>query len=339
MASTITRLAERDYNIDQNANLSNDVRQALLRISQYGPYGYRPHLAGAIVFCIVFGILAIILTFQGFKGKRWWLLATLAFGSWCECVGNGVRIYGHFHPEVVNPYIAQQVILVLTPAFFAAAHFTILTKMCQLYGTKYIWPIRTNWLIPFFVVLDVASLAVQGGGSGQAATAEIQNLPVSQINSKGNIVVAGLAIQLAGYLSFNALFILFIIRALADKRQGNAQWFNQRQKVFFLAVYVSALFVLGRSAFRTAEMASGWVGKIATTEWYYLVFDATFVALAVLILTIVSPVNYLERVSSRSSKSVQQQEAQAETPKLDQSGEITMRNSFDHGSPASLEKA
>lgn len=63
----------------------------------------------------VFGLLAIALTIQGIRGKRWWLLATLAFGSWCECVGNGVRIYGHFHTNVTNPYIAQQVILVLTP--------------------------------------------------------------------------------------------------------------------------------------------------------------------------------------------------------------------------------
>lgn len=330
MANT---LAPRDYNANQNANLSPEVHQALIRISKYGPYGYQPHQAGAVVFCIVFGLLAITLTYQGIKGKRWWLLATLAFGSWCECVGNGLRIYGHFHPTVINPYIAQQCILVLTPAFFAAAHFTILTKMCQLYGAKYIWPIRPSWMIPTFVILDVASLAVQGGGSGQAATAEINNDPVADINKKGNIVVAGLAIQLAGYLAFNALFILFIIRAIADKRKGEAQWFNARQKLFFAAVYVSALLVLGRSAFRTAEMGSGWVGKIATTEWYYLVFDATFVALAVLILTVISPVNYLERVQP-SKKQIDQ----PQSPDLDRSGEVTMSNSFDHGSP-DLEKS
>ncbi|MCO5590225.1 hypothetical protein L7F22_044194 [Adiantum nelumboides] len=324
------KLSARDYDIDQNANLSSDVRQALMRISQYGPYGYQPHEAGAIVFCIVFGLLAITLTYQGIKGKRWWLLATLAFGSWCECVGNGIRIYGHFHPEIINPYIAQQVILVLTPAFFAAAHFTILTKMCQLHGAKYIWPVRPSWLIPMFVVLDVASLAVQGGGSGQAAVAEINNEPVADINNKGNIVVAGLAIQLFGYLAFNALFILFVTRAIADKRKGEAQWFNARQKVFFIAVYVSALLVLGRSAFRTAEMGSGWVGKIATTEWYYLVFDATFVALAVLILTIISPVNYMDRVQSTTTKTTP---TQSESTEFDQSGNVTMRNSFDHGSP------
>ncbi|PWN36562.1 RTA1-domain-containing protein [Meira miltonrushii] len=325
MSNIILFARKHHNNADQDQNLSPDVSQALMRISEYGPYGYRPELAGAVVFCVVFGLLAIALTFQGIRGKRWWLLATLAFGSWCECVGNAIRIYGHFHPSAINPYIAQQVILVLTPAFFAAAHFTILTKICQLYGAKYVWPIRPSWMIPAFVLLDVASLAVQGGGSGEAAIAEINGRPVSDINSKGNIVVAGLAIQLAGYLAFNALYILFITRAINAQRKGKAQWFNARQKLFFVAVYVSALFVLGRSAFRTAEMASGWVGKIATTEWYYLVFDATFVAIAVLILTVISPVNYMERV--------QPSKKQTQSPEVDQTGETAASNSFDHGSP------
>lgn len=321
-------LITREYTIDVNANLTSDVRQALERINEFGPYGYRPDLGGAIVFTIVYGLIATALTLQAIKGKRWWLLATLAFGSWCECVGNGIRIYGHFHPDVTDPYIAQQCILVLTPALFAAAHFTILTKMCHQFGANYISPFPPAWLVPLFVLMDIGSLAIQAAGSGLAAIAEIDNHPVDDINNKGNIVVGGLAIQLAGYLAFNILFILFIKRAIADKRKGEAQWFNARQKLFFTAVYVSALLVLGRSAFRTAEMGSGWVGKIATTEWYYLVFDATFVALAVLILTIISPINYMERVEQQSTKKQQQQQQS-----FDQSGEATISNSFDHGSP------
>lgn len=326
MANT---LFARDYTIDPNTNISSDIGAALERINEFGPYGYRPALGGAIVFCVVFGLLASVLTYQGIRGKRWWLLGTLAFGSWCECVGNGVRIYGHFHPEVTDPYIAQQCILVLTPAFFAAAHFTILTKMCHQYGAKYITPFRPSWLVPLFVVLDVASLGIQGAGSGLAAISEINNDPVSDINNKGNIVVAGLAIQLAGYLAFNTLFILFVKRVMDDKRKGEAKWFNARQKLFFTAVYSSALLVLGRSAFRTAEMAKGWVGEVATTEWYYLVFDATFVALAVLIVTVVSPVYYLDEAKPSPINKESHSEAQ--------SGQATTMTSFEHNRDA-LEK-
>lgn len=215
---------------------------------------------------------------------------------------------------MVNPYIAQQVILVLTPAFFAAAHFTILTKICMMYGPRYIWPVRPTWLIPIFVVLDVASLAVQGGGSGNAAIAEINGETVTKINSYGNIVVGGLAIQLAGYVAFNLIFVMFVMRAFADKRRGEAAWLTKRFQVFLAATWVSALLVLGRSAFRTAEMAIGWVGEVATTEWYYLVFDATFVALAVIILTVVSPVKYLPRMQdAKEAKAMMASDSEAAT--------------------------
>lgn len=36
----------------QDQNLSQDALEALQRIQTWGPYGYQPHLASAIVFCI-----------------------------------------------------------------------------------------------------------------------------------------------------------------------------------------------------------------------------------------------------------------------------------------------
>lgn len=234
MTRTAINHISREYRIDSNANLSSDILEALKRIDEFGPYGYRPNLIGSILFCIVFGLLAIILTFQNVKGKSYWFLFTLAFGSWCECVGNGLRIYGHFHPKNEDPYIAQQCILVLTPALFAAAHYSILTKMCQMYGSNLIAPFKPSWLIPMFVTLDLGSLAIQGAGSGLAATAEIDNHPVDDINNQGDIVLAGLAIQLAGYLTFNTLFILFIKRALVEKqkRKSKLVYFSSKSFLF-----------------------------------------------------------------------------------------------------------
>jgi hypothetical protein len=219
-----------------------------------------------------------------------------------ECAGNGIRIYGHFSPDVVNAYISQQVILVLTPAFFAAAHFTIVVKVCQMSKVNFIHPLKPSWLIPFFVVLDVASLAIQGAGSGKAAVAEISNESVSTVNGNGEIVTAGLGLQLAGYVAFNVVFLLFVRRAskfqghhLEHPQQGQGFAWDSSTKRFLVATWISALLVLGRSCFRTAEMAKGWIGTVATTEWYYLVFDATFVAIAVILLTIMSPAKYLAR--------------------------------------------
>lgn len=249
----------------------------------------------------VWALCTLAIAYQGIKGRRWWLLATLGAGSFLECCGNAIRIGGHFDSHNVNAYIAQQVILVLTPAFFAAAHFTILVKVCALFDTRYISPFKPKWLIPFFVIVDVASLAVQGAGSGLAATAEINGMDVATVNNKGQIVTAGLAIQLAGYICFNVFFILFVVRANKEANIHAKNW-TKSMKTFLLATWISAILVLGRSCFRTAEMSKGWIGEVATTEWYYLVFDATFVALAVIILIVVSPTKYLPRLEDTTSE-------------------------------------
>ena len=297
------------------------IQAALDRIHAFGPYGYKPNLVANAVFCAgewaarmgsaaqadtfcvrpVYGVCAVVLFYQGIRHRRWWLLATLGYGSLLECVGNAMRVYGHFEPTNVDAYIAQQVILVLTPAFFAAAHFTILTKVCYLFNPRYIAPLKPSWLIPFFVLLDVTSLAIQGGGAGKAAVAEIKGGSVSVVNGFGQVVTAGLGVQLAGYLAFNVIFILFVVRASSKQAtQPSALW-NGRTKLFLVATWTSALLVLGRSIFRTAEMAKGWIGEVATTEWYYLAFDATFVALAVVLLIVVSPTAYLPRAEDHAA--------------------------------------
>jgi hypothetical protein len=44
------------------------------------------------------------------------------------------RVLGHYQPTNINAYIAQQVMSVLTPAFFAAAHFSVGGLALVLFG-------------------------------------------------------------------------------------------------------------------------------------------------------------------------------------------------------------
>jgi hypothetical protein len=156
----------------------------------------------------------------------------------------------------------------LNSAATAAAQFSILSKVCILFGPEYIHPINPKYLIPFFVIVDVASMAIQGGGSGTAAVAEINGDTLSTINGDGYIVVAGLAVQLAGYLAFNALFAVFAIRIRRNPPTGErGHWWNKRMKLFLLATWISALFILGRSVYRTVQLGTGWIGPVSTAEW------------------------------------------------------------------------
>ncbi|GAK67630.1 RTA1 domain [Moesziomyces antarcticus] len=223
-----------------------------------GPYGYLPVLSAPIIFA---------------------------------SVGHALRVYGHFEPFDVNAYISMQCILVITPALIAAVDFAILGKVAVLFPPKYSL-VNARWILPFFVALDVASLGVQGGGSAIAAIAQMDNRDPT---SGGNIVVAGLAIQLVGYILFNTLLVVFVRRCSKDP-PPEVLW-NKKTRTFLAATAVSSALIFARSTFRLIEMSVGWIGVIAKTEWTFYVFDAALVTLAVFIFNVFNPAVYLGQLS------------------------------------------
>lgn len=92
------------------SSLIKMVSQALVDkiYTQFGPYGYNPSEAAAIVFTIVFALLTIVHFIQVIWTREWFLLVVV-FGALLEASANAIRIYGSLNPTVVDPYIAQQV--------------------------------------------------------------------------------------------------------------------------------------------------------------------------------------------------------------------------------------
>lgn len=103
----------------------------------------------------------------------------------------------------------MQVIIVVTPVFFAAVHFTLLGRVLSIFGDKYAL-IKPKWIVPFFVSVDVASLIIQGVGSGKAAVAEIDS-DVNNIDVGGHIVVGG-----ASFETFSLNIVSEISRLRSD---------------------------------------------------------------------------------------------------------------------------
>jgi hypothetical protein len=75
-----------------------------------------------------------------------------------------------------------------------------------------------------------------------------------------------------GYLAFNALAVVFLLRV--RRAPPTSPHSTPRFRLFLLAVWLSSLLVLLRSAFRTAEMLKGWIGPIATVEVWFYCLDA-----------------------------------------------------------------
>ncbi|PWN50532.1 RTA1-domain-containing protein [Violaceomyces palustris] len=253
----------------------------------YSPYGYRPVLSAPVLFTALYAISAVWHFVQNLQYRQWWLL-TLTFGCLFEMVGNACRVFGHFKPFNSDVYTAMQTILVITPALFAAIDFAILGRLATLFPSRYSL-VNPKWIVPFFVVLDVASIAVQGGGSGVAASAQSER---EDTTFGGNIVVAGLAIQLVGYLLFDLLLFIFVRRCIRDPP---AKLWTREIKTFIAATATSSLLIFIRSLFRLIEMIVGWEGVIAKSEWTFYTFDAAMVTLAVFIFNIWNPAKYLPR--------------------------------------------
>lgn len=102
----------------------------------YSPYGYQPVLSAPLLFTILYAISACWHFGQNIVYRQWWLLV-LTFGCLFEAAGNACRIYGHYKPFNSDVYTAMQVILVITPALFAAIDFAILGRLSTIFPARY----------------------------------------------------------------------------------------------------------------------------------------------------------------------------------------------------------
>lgn len=166
-------------------------------------------------------------------------------------------------------------------------HYAILGRIIELFGSQFtIAHFKPRAITPIFVTLDLASLGIQGAGSGMAAVAEINE---KDATGGGNIVVIGLCIQLAAYLCFNFLLITFFVKASASPNTHKNIWWTTKFKWFLAGLFLSSILVFCRSAFRTVEMIFGWIGPVSTVEWYFYAFDCAPVLAAVVLLNIFHP--------------------------------------------------
>lgn len=247
-------------------------------------YGYVPMLAPCILFIVLFGIVTVVHLGQVCYHRQWWLII-LPLGTLAELGGYIPRIISRDDTHRRDPYVATMTLLIVTPCLFAAVHFTVLGRIGTLFPRRYslLPPVM---IMPVFVAIDVISLCVQAGGAAAAGSSDSE----AGAQSGAHVAVAGVAVQLLGYLIFMSIFITFWFRTARNPPEGYAHF-----RPLMIATLLSSWLIILRSIYRVAELASGWTGTVATKEWALYVFDATFVFVAVLILNIVHPGRYLPK--------------------------------------------
>ena len=111
------------------------------------------------------------------------------------------------------------------PCAFLAADYVCLSRLALYLGqdvTKNCLVFPVTALVKFFVIMDVTTFLIQAAGGG--ITASTQNNP--SLGSSGQIVsTIGLSLQLASFLAYTIVLILFGIKVwVSDSTDRYSFW-------------------------------------------------------------------------------------------------------------------
>ncbi len=187
------------------------------------------------------------------------------------------RAIGHSNKEDRNPFIVQSILILVAPALFAATIYMTLGRLIRATnGAKYSI-VRVTWMTKIFVVGDVLSFFIQGGGGGIMASGDPDKLKVGE-----RVILGALFLQITMFGLFVLASIIFHYRM---HKEPTPESFNpglKWEKTLYVLYTVSATIMI-RNIFRIAEYAGGHDGALLRVEWPIYVFDALLMALTMVI--------------------------------------------------------
>ncbi|KAF5687424.1 Rta1p-like protein [Fusarium denticulatum] len=147
-----------------------------------------------------------------------------------------------------------------------------------------------------------AILQALGGGMASVASQQYKSADLGT-----NIMIAGLAFQVATILAFIACSVDFAIRTIHRQRTLGEAAFDQRPeivkvrnsrrfKAFLCALSLSAFCILWRSAFRVAELSEGWKGPLMGHQYMFVGFEGILIVVAVAALNIFHPASCMKEL-------------------------------------------
>jgi hypothetical protein len=268
-----------------------------LTMDQISPYyEYIPTLLVCVVMLSLFAMSTFIHLGQAIHYRMWYLLATAVVAANTEVVGWGSRLWSHYSPHNLTPFLIQTITTAQAPTFLIAAYFIILAEIIRRLGPCYS-RLQPRMYTIVFCGADLVALSVQGVGGGLAATAAASNNPNASPDLGGNIMLGGIIFQMVAITFYMALAIEFVVRYLNDKpfqRANNLPptgnyYLDKNMKMMLIGIATSSILIYIRSVYRVVELTNGWSGHIITTEWYFNVFDGAMLVCATFCLNIFHP--------------------------------------------------
>ncbi|CAM1502691.1 Fc.00g074670.m01.CDS01 [Cosmosporella sp. VM-42] len=279
-------------------------------------YNYNPSMPAACIFIVVFGISAILHTYQLIRNRTWYFIPFL-IGCLFETIGYiGRALSAKEAPDFTkNPYIIQSILLLLGPALYAASIYMVLGRMIILLEAGSLSMIRPNWLTKVFVAGDVLSFLAQSGGGAMLATSKSSD----DVKKGENIIVGGLGIQILFFGFFMIVTLVFHLRIRAQPTTKSYELTVPWKQLLFV-LYATSFMILVRSVFRVAEYVMGKESELQSKEFWLYVFDAMLMALVAVLFNWFHPSRVVnksadaKRIASSDGYLMESQEYQGGHP-------------------------
>ncbi|KAF8601730.1 RTA1-domain-containing protein [Ceratobasidium sp. AG-I] len=253
------------------------------------PFNYIPTGWVGITFIALFGITTAAHLLEAVLFRVWYMIPTLVLCGFCELLGWAGRYWGHVICTTI-----------IAPSFMTAAMFLILPKIINALGPQYS-RMPAGLYSKIFITADVTALIIQAAGGAMASIADT----LDGANRGGNIMLAGIIIQLVAVALFTILALEFVIRYSLNRparnlAEGQEQkytgWATAPRGVMYMLVglAIATLFIIIRSVYRTIELTDGWNGVIISTEKWFNWFDGMPIVVAMVTFNFFHP-GYLLR--------------------------------------------
>lgn len=253
-------------------------------------FTYVPTLAGNATYLAIFALLLPIQVFLGVRYRTWGFLLGMFGGIALEIVGYAGRIQLHFNPFPFDPFLEYLICLTIGPAFLSAAIYLCLGRIIVVYGEG-ISRIRPRTYAIIFVCCDLISLILQAAGGALTATADEDQPDLGQTGI--NIMIAGLASQVASLAVFMALCVDFAIRACRHRDQLNNDFIHLRStrlwKGFLFGISIATTTIMARCIYRVLELNEGFNGPLANDELVFMILEGPMIIIACVCLTVFHP--------------------------------------------------
>jgi hypothetical protein len=250
----------------------------------YAVFRYDPSKAAAAVAGGLYSIASLCLFTRLFMNKAWWGLC-LPIASTLMSVGFFMRIPMAMNPNSLAILMVQQLLTLLPPAAYLAFNYILYGRfIVNCVDRRYSW-IKPERVARYFVISDITTFLIQGGGGGLEASAKQTSQKLGS-----DILLAGLVLQT---LSF-AFFMILVARAWHGVLRDG---FVLRQEpwgpIIWLLMFSSTAYMV-RCIYRVIELGQGNGGYLVTHEIYFYLLDSLPLLIGICTYIIYWPTRYLE---------------------------------------------